>query len=350
MSSTGRGASGTMLEQAFIADRQRDWEELAKILSVCSDGSVRRLQRQELRRFGELYRSACHDLAYARTSGASAELIEYLNALVGTAHGLLYATEARTWTGVTRFLAVEFPATFRKRLPFFWVAMACFLVGAILSFGMVAADPDNVDVFVPSGHPLRASLEAWIRGEVERDVARPERSIFASALFVNNTQVSLNAFAFGILGGILTAIILGYNGIVLGAFAAAVGHAGQQSVFWPSILPHGVVEISETFIAGAAGLSMGWALLAPGNRRRSAALADAARDAVKLVLGGALLLVYAGLTEAFLSHAPLPAGLKIAIGLGSGWALYVYLFRAGHQPPTGQAAASAPDSAPQRRR
>ena len=84
-------------------------------------------------------------------------------------------------------------------------------------------------------------------------------------------------------------------------------------------------------IAGAAGLSLGWALLAPGPYRRRDALVLAARDSVKLIIGGVFLLIFAGLVEGFISHSTLPKPLKIAFGLGSGIALYSYLLFSGRQ-------------------
>jgi len=103
-------------------------------------------------------------------------------------------------------------------------------------------------------------------------------------------------------------------------------HVGQHHNFWPGILPHGVVELSATCLAGAAGLSMGWALLAPGRYRRRDALVIAALDAVKLVIGVVFLLVFAGLVEAFISHSLLSKSFKVTFGIASSVALYAYLF------------------------
>jgi len=266
--------------------------------------------------------------------------VRYLNGLVGAAHGILYATDKSTWRGIRSFFTTEFPQTFRKCLPFFWVSLTCTVVGALIAYGLVAASPDNVSYFVPEGHPLRDSLDVWTSGTTTKDPSDPESVVYASALMVNNIQVSLTAFALGVLGGFITVYILLSNGMVLGAFAAMVAHANRSATFWAGVLPHGVVEISEIFIAGAAGLSLGWALIAPGGRPRRTALAEAARNAVKLLLGGILLLLFAGLTEGFLSHSPLPGWIKIAVGLASGIALYTYLFRAGREIPTTASGAS----------
>lgn len=330
-----------MNETSFVESRKDAWARLHAIVGKASRSvaGCRLLDRTELRELGELYRRTCSDLAYARAQRAAESITGYLNDLVGAAHGLLYATDRKTWRGLRRFVVQDFPQTFRKRLPFFWAAALCTGLGAIIAYGLVAASPSNVDYFVPPGHMLRDSLDVWVSGDTTRDASDPESVAYASALMTNNIQVSFTAFAVGILGGVLTVLLLMNNGMVLGAFAAMVGHAGKQGAFWAGVLPHGVVEMSEMLIAGAAGLSLGWALLAPGRRRRRDALIEAARDAARLVVGGVLLLVYAGLTEGFLSHAPVHPALKVAIGLLSGMVLYTYLFRSGRRSSTRQDAA-----------
>jgi uncharacterized membrane protein SpoIIM required for sporulation len=71
-------------------------------------------------------------------------------------------------------------------------------------------------------------------------------------------------------------------------------------------------------------------MLRPGLLRRRDALALAARQAVRLVIGCVPLLVYAGLVEGFISPAEsIPPVVKWGVGLGSGLLLYAYLFLSG---------------------
>jgi hypothetical protein len=60
---------------------------------------------------------------------------------------------------------------------------------------------------------------------------------------------------------------------------------------------------------------MGWALLAPGDRTRGAALAEEGRRSVVLVLGVALAFVVAGFIEGFVTPAPLPTSVRLAVGI-----------------------------------
>jgi uncharacterized membrane protein SpoIIM required for sporulation len=321
-----------MDEREFVEKRQAAWQRLAAMLHKASGGSgLKRLSREELRALGPLYRRAASDLAYARAHAVSGALVSHLNGLVARGFALLYQTDTRGWAGFFRFFTHEFPQTFRRRLPFFLAAVGLLLLGALVGYALVAQSRENIDIFLPPGHPLRESVQYWESGHVSRQVSDAEAATYSSLLMTNNIQVSFLAFALGILGGVFTGYLLFVNGAVVGLMAALMTQVHQHHNFWPGILPHGVVELSETCIAGAAGLSLGWALLAPGLYRRRDALVLAARDAIKLILGGIFLLIFAGLVEGFLSHSLLPKSFKIAFGVVSGIALYAYLFLAGRE-------------------
>jgi uncharacterized membrane protein SpoIIM required for sporulation len=252
-----------------------------------------------------------------------------LNNLVARSYALLYQTDARTWRGLRSFLALEFPATFRRQWRFFLAAALFTSLGAAVSYRLVRGNPANVTLFVSEESGFKDSLEQWKSGNVTGKAADSHNAVYASSLMTNNIQVSFLAFALGVLGGILTVYVLFLNGCILGAFCAAVAQSGQLHNFWPGVLPHGVVEISAIFMAGGAGLSLGWAVLAPGAWTRRDAIALAARDSVKLVVGTVALLVFAGFVEGFLSHSQLPRGFKLGFAAVSGVALYGYLMLSG---------------------
>jgi uncharacterized membrane protein SpoIIM required for sporulation len=109
-------------------------------------------------------------------------------------------------------------------------------------------------------------------------------------------------------------------------------HYGVGFELWSFVIGHGVIELSVIFIAGGAGLMLGWAVIHPGLLRRRDALAIAARKAVRLVIGCVPLLVRAGLIEGLISPAEsIPWAAKWVLGLGSGLLLYSYLLLAGRK-------------------
>ena len=119
----------------------------------------------------------------------------------------------------------------------------------------------------------------------------------------NNIQVSIIAFAGGVLAGIPTAWILLLNGLILGGLTGLTANYGLASGLWTFVIGHGVIELSVIFMAGGAGLSLGWAIFKPGLFSRRDALMLAARKSIILIFGGALLLIIAGLIEGFISPA-----------------------------------------------
>jgi stage II sporulation SpoM-like protein len=82
---------------------------------------------------------------------------------------------------------------------------------------------------------------------------------------------------------------------------------------------------------GAGGLMMGWALVSPGNHKRTDALVIATRRAFTLLLGLGPLLVVAGTIEGNISPSDTPFPIKLAIGLSTGALFYSYLLLAGRR-------------------
>ena len=94
---------------------------------------------------------------------------------------------------------------------------------------------------------------------------------------------------------------------------------------------HGVIELSCIFIAGGAGMLIGYSMINPGDLTRAEALKKNGMEAARLAIGCACLLVVAGIIEGFLSPSFLPAWIKFGTGILTGIAMYSYLFLVGHE-------------------
>ena len=143
------------------------------------------------------------------------------------------------------------------------------------------------------------------------------------------------ALALGMTFGIGTTILLFYNGAILGAVAADYVLAGESTFLMGWLLPPGVIEIPATLLGGQSGLGLGRALICFGTsenmRTRSRSVSG---DLVTLIFAVAIMLVWAGLVEAFFSqyHEPyLPDGAKIAFGAIELIALFLYLGLSGRK-------------------
>jgi uncharacterized membrane protein SpoIIM required for sporulation len=105
----------------------------------------------------------------------------------------------------------------------------------------------------------------------------------------------------------VTGWIIIVNGLMVGALSALYIKAGFGPDFFATIAPHGVIELTAIQISGGAGLLLAGGYLRPGRATRRDALVVAARRAVTLMIGVALLLCVAGTIEGFISPPSLPS-------------------------------------------
>ena len=85
------------------------------------------------------------------------------------------------------------------------------------------------------------------------------------------------------------------------------------------------VQHNILVVAGAAGLHLFWAWVAPGNRSRGEALAAEGRALATVALGLIVSLFVAGLIEGFVTGWSLPWPIKIGIGAAALAAFLVYM-------------------------
>ena len=88
----------------------------------------------------------------------------------------------------------------------------------------------------------------------------------------------------------------------------------RLGVFLGLILPHGLLELTAIFVAGAAGLRIFWSWIAPGEVTRGRSVSRESRALVTVALGLVGVLGTAGLLEAFVTPSGLPGPGKVVIG------------------------------------
>ncbi len=230
-----------------------------------------------------------------------------------------------------------FPRAFRRHLGAFGLAVALTGAGVVFAATALYFDAETKFFLVPfpqlMGSPSeRVRHEEQVRGA---DPVAANRARFSAFLMTHNIKVSVSALSLGVTGGIGTGILLFYNGAVLGAVVADYVLAGEALFLLAWLLPHGAIELPAALIAAQGGFILAGAWLA-GDRRKSLVgrLREISRDLVILTCGAAVLLVWAGIVEAFFSqyHEPrLPYSVKILFGCVEMTLLCLYLFFAGSQ-------------------
>jgi uncharacterized membrane protein SpoIIM required for sporulation len=130
----------------------------------------------------------------------------------------------------------------------------------------------------------------------------------------NNVGIAFRCFASGIVFGIGSIGVLAFNGLFIGAVFAHLTRVGFHSTLYPFVIGHGSFELTAIVISGAAGMKLGFALLSPGRRSRSAALVAVGRECARLIYGAAGMLVIAAFIEGFWSPSGAPVVLKFVVG------------------------------------
>lgn len=306
----------------FIALNQASWNRLEELTRL----SRRSLTPAQVDELVQLYQRTSAHLSFTRTARADAALVARLTHLVAGAAGMIYSTRSRSAAGLARFFTTSFPAAVWHARRFVVVAALLLLVPALVMGTWLATS----DVALEASGP-DAAREAYVEDDFEAYYSSAPAGQFAAQVTVNNIQVSLLAFAAGALLCVVTAYILATNGANVGVAAGTFAAAGEQAKFYGLILPHGALELSAVIVAGAAGLAIGWAIITPGDRPRSVALADEGRRAAAIVLGLMMAFVLAGTIEGFVTPSGMPTAARVGLGLAAATAFWTYVVTLGRR-------------------
>jgi uncharacterized membrane protein SpoIIM required for sporulation/uncharacterized RDD family membrane protein YckC len=317
---------------AFFAARKRPrWAEFQQLADRAARHGLDSFASAELPDFAARYREVAADLARARTYGVDDATLEHLERLAAAGHNALYRDERGTWRRVWEVLARECPAAIRQARGYIAVACLAFLLPAAAGYLLMREQPALAPDLLPEVMIQRADAGAERMAEGRRyvDVAAEERPLMASAIITNNVRVAIACFAGGIFLGIGSLVLLGFNGLLIGATAGHFANRGLLGYLLEFILGHGLLELFAIWVAGAAGFLLGRSVVAPGNLSRSDALVLSGRVAVRMVGGAAVLLVVAGLIEGFVSASGGDVTFRATASVGSLAFLAAYLLNGG---------------------
>jgi uncharacterized membrane protein SpoIIM required for sporulation len=303
----------------YIARNQPTWERLST-LTAMARRRVRSVPPDQLDELVQLYQRTSAHLSYSRSYFGDTALTLRLTQLVANASGVIYGKRAKTWRGIAQFFTTTFPAAVWNGRRFVLVSAALVFVPAIAVGAWLANSDAALEATAPA-----AVREAYLQHDFEAYYSSEPAAAFATKVTVNNIQVAILAFGAGVLLCVGAAYFLVLNGANLGAAAGLFAAAGQQPKFYGLILPHGLLELSAVVIAGAAGLRLGWAIIAPGDQSRSDALAAEGRRSVVIVIGLILAFLAAGSIEGFVTGSGLPTALRVGVGVAVEAAFVAYI-------------------------
>jgi uncharacterized membrane protein SpoIIM required for sporulation len=306
---------------AFVLAHRPTWDRLEQLVK-----RRRRLTGAEVDELVDLYQRVSTHLSMVRTASSDSVLIGRLSGLVARARSAVTGAHAPLWSEFTRFWTVSFPVVaYRSWRWWLGSAVAFFFVTAVVAV-WVSGDPE-----VQSALGTPSELDELVNRDFASYYRENPAGSFALQVWVNNAWVAAQCIGFAILLGLPIPYVLFQNAANLGVVAGLMFHDGKGDIFLGLLTPHGLLELTAVFLAAAAGMRLGWAVVSPGNRPRGQVLAEQGRAVVAVAVGLVGVLLVSGLIEALVTPSPLPTVVRIGIGVAAEIAFLAYIFHFGRK-------------------
>lgn len=305
------------------------WSELENLLDLLEGKHSSKLKLKTKstwrgERLAALYRRSCEHLALAQARAYPIHLTQRLEQLTQRAHRHIYRRNDYGLQSLRQWALIEFPQCVRAHrwyvlaatllfvLPLICVGWAAYRDPGFILHTMNAANVQRYDQMYDSANEsigrLRTNDTDW--------------EMFGYYI-MHNIGISFQCFASGILLGLGSVYYLAYNGALIGATAGYLTSRGYIETFYSFVVTHSAFELTAIVLSGAAGLRIGYALLAPGRLTRGQALKQAAHEIVPMLYGVMAMLTIAASLEAFWSSARwIAPGVKYGAGAAC-WALVI---------------------------
>ena len=319
-----------MTREEFKERYESHWERLEHMIVMIREqnltASLHWTDSHDFAEFDRLYRQVCKHLALARTRQYGTDIVDRLNDLTQRAHDQFYRSPRgfliRSW----RYIAGGFAQDIRRESIFVWIAIAVFVIPGLGAATARILHEDAAAVILgPATVHEMETMYSEESGYRPADRAGDTDTMMFGFYVYNNIGIAFKAFAIGILFCVGSAYILVTNGLVMGAVFAHLTLIGSGERLWSFVITHGSLELTAIVLSGAIGFKLGWAVIAPGRRRRSQSIYDAAQESVGPLVGIFFMLLGAAFIEAYWSSSDLPAQVKYLVG-GVCWTLVVVYF------------------------
>lgn len=313
----------------FRREREATWSELEGLIAHADKNGLRSLTADQLARLPHLYRATLSSLSVARSISLDQALTTYLENLVGRAYFVVYGTRQPLRRQMADFFLWRLPSTIRAAKWHILIAFVVMAAGGIAAFKLTL---DDMDAYYYSfvgdmaqGRTPASSTAELRAGLYDEGSVSGTLGTFAASLFSHNSRVGIMAFALGFVAGLPTLLLLFYNGLVLGGFAALYHSRGLSADLWGWLLPHGVTELLAVILCGAAGFLLAHGLVFPGSRTRIDALRERGKAAAIIVIGAVMMLFIAGLIEGIFRQTVTNITVRYVVA-GSTAAWWIFYF------------------------
>ncbi len=319
-----------MKQSLFESRHQPEWQRFAQWLEQMERGKAK---ATDLREFPAHYRRLCQQLALTQERGYSSHLVDALQQLALRGHQQLYRHRSHLGASALGFVFAGFPRLVREQWPFVLVAGVLFFASLGLTGVLIYLFPDLVySIVSPQQVADMQAMYDPAASRLGRTVARAssENWVMFGYYIMNNIGIAFQTFAGGLLFGLGSLFFLLFNGLTIGAVAGHLTQIGYGQTFWSFVIGHGAFELTAIVLSGAAGLQLGWALVAPGRLPRGEALRLNAQKSIQMVGGVILFLLIAAFIEAYWSSmSHLAPRIKYTVGAGLWLLVGAYLLLAG---------------------
>ncbi|AZE96304.1 putative membrane protein [Pseudomonas orientalis] len=317
-----------MKQNLFESRHQPQWQAFAEQLDQLERGKA-----IDVADFPYHYRRLCQHLALAQARGYSSYLVDRLQQLALRGHQQLYRHRSQTTASALAFILADFPRLVREQWRFVLIASLLFF-GSLLGIAvLVYLFPDLIYSIVSPQqvaemHSMYDPAASRLGRAAER--ASSEDWMMFGYYVMHNIGIAFQTFAAGLLFGLGSVFFLVFNGLIIGAVSGHLSEIGYGQTFWSFVIGHGAFELSAIALAGAAGLQLGWSLIAPGRLARSESLRLAARKSVQMLCGVMVFLLIAAFIEAYWSSTTTIAPwIKYLVGSALWLLVAAYLIFAG---------------------
>lgn len=308
-----------MREISFFNNNKNKWEEINVILNGKKSVSPDVLS--------DLFIQLTDDLAYAQSNFPDSKTTLYLNQLTGKVHTRIFKNKKERLQRIKHFWIEELPVILHKHRKPLRTSFIIFIISCIIGAFSSYKDENFVRLILGDQY-VNKTIENIEQGNPLGIYESMEP--FEMFLFItfNNIKVSFLVFAAGVIFSIGSAMLLFFNGVMLGSFQYFFYAKKLLFISFATIWVHGTLEITSIVVAGGAGIALGNSIVFPGTYSRKDSFQRTAKESVKIIIGLIPVFIVAGFLEGFVTRyssvSTIPA--LIIIALSTLFVLFYFIY------------------------